>query len=52
MREALHTAIAAGVKSLAEKETLGQTGYASGVFLFAPFGLSVLDEAGGRKGDR
>lgn len=44
MREALRTAITAGVKTLADNETLGQTGYYSGVFLFAPFGLSVLDD--------
>jgi hypothetical protein len=52
MREALRTALAAGVKSLADKEALSQTGYARGVFLVAPFGLSVPDEAGGRKDDR
>lgn len=44
MKEALRTAIAAGAKTLADKETLGQSGYYSGVFLFAPFGLSMLDE--------
>jgi hypothetical protein len=42
MREALRTAIAAGVQSLAKHESQGQTGYYSGSFRFAPFGLSVL----------
>jgi hypothetical protein len=45
MREALRTAIAAGTKTLGEKDTPGQTCYLSGVFLFAPLGLSTLDEA-------
>jgi hypothetical protein len=44
MREALGTALAAGAQALADNELLGQTGYYSGIFLFAPFGLSTLDE--------
>jgi hypothetical protein len=42
IREALRTAIAAGVQSLARQEAQGQTGYYSGSFLFAPFGLNTL----------
>jgi hypothetical protein len=45
MREALRTAIAAGAETLARHEAEGQSGYYSGVFLFAPFSLNVLDES-------
>ena len=42
--EALRTAIAGGVQSLSKHEPLGQTGYYSGSFHFAPFGLSALSD--------
>jgi hypothetical protein len=53
IREALRTAIAGGVQSLSKHEPLGQTGYYSGSFLFAPFGLSALsDEAPVTRGEK
>lgn len=42
MRAALKTAIQAGRQSLAAGEIRGQTGYASGVFHFAPYALPLL----------
>src|SRR5262249_50898666 len=43
VREALRTAITAGVLALGKREPLGQTGYYAGSFHFAPFALSVLE---------
>jgi hypothetical protein len=43
-REALRAAIEAGARTLDRNEASGQSGYYSGVFLFAPFGLGVLGE--------
>jgi len=42
--EALRAGIAGGAHVLGRNEALGQSGYYSGVFLFAPFGLGVLDK--------
>lgn len=44
MRDALRTAIAAGMKSLEARESVGQTGYYSGIFLFPPFAFSALED--------
>ncbi|MBM3971365.1 MAG: hypothetical protein FJ302_16125 [Planctomycetes bacterium] len=44
MRDALRTAIAAGMKSLDARESVGQTGYYSGIFLFPPFAFSALED--------
>jgi hypothetical protein len=43
-REALQAGIEGGERTLARKEALGQTGYYSGDFLFAPFALGLLDK--------
>jgi hypothetical protein len=43
MRVALQSAIQAGRQSIAAGESCGQTGYASGVFHFAPFALPLLE---------
>lgn len=43
-REAFVSAIAGGARVLARNEALGQSGYYSGVFRFAPFGLGLLDK--------
>ncbi len=42
IRDALRAAIAGGAQFMAKQEHLGQTGYYSGSFHFAPFGLSAL----------
>jgi uncharacterized protein YyaL (SSP411 family) len=42
--EALRTAIAGGVQSMLRQEHVGQTGYYSGAFHFAPFALSALSD--------
>jgi hypothetical protein len=44
MREALHSALTGGRKVITSGETVGQTGYGSGVFLFPPFAVETLDE--------
>jgi len=44
MRDALRTAIAAGMKTLEAREFVGQTGYYSSAFLFPPFAFSALED--------
>lgn len=49
LRESLRHGIAAGMKTLQSQETLGQTGYYSGVFLFPPLALLDLDDDGANR---